>query len=77
MIDAQQKIRLTDLLSAHGDVTSLSQIPGGPPPSPCMILATMDSPQAAIQIQQKYGFQPFGYNSLIITEAWLSVHLAD
>lgn len=77
MINDHKKSRLTDLLSAHGSVMSLSQIPNGSQPGPCMILATMKSPHEAIQIQQKYGFQPFGYNSLIISEAWLSIHLCD
>ena len=79
MIDQRKKIYLSELLAAHGEVLSLSQIPAGQQhgAAGCIILVTMKSPQDAAKIQNKFGFQLFGYNALIVSEQWLAIHAGD
>lgn len=78
MIDQKKKIYLSELLAAHGEVLSLSQIPAGQHrTADCIILVTMKSPQDAAKIQKEFGFQLFGYNALIVSEQWLAIHLED
>ena len=75
MIDTELKSRLTEFLAEHGKVQSLTSFPGARPDEPCMILVTMEHPQDATRLYQKFGFQPFGFNSLIISATWLESHL--
>ncbi len=75
MIDTRRKARLGELLATQGKVQSLTSLPGASPDEPCMVLATMENPQDATRLYQKFGFQPFGYNSLIISASWLESNL--
>lgn len=75
MIDAHLKSKLEEFLAEHGKVQSLTSFSGTRPDEPCMILATMEHPQDATRLYQKFDFQLFGFNSLIISETWLESHL--
>lgn len=77
MIDTHLRNRLSELLALHGELSSLSQIPTNHQNGKCMILATMKSQQDAARLQRQFGFQPFGYNSLIIGEEWLTANLIE
>ena len=77
MIDSDKKSRLNELLSSHGEVISISQISADLRTGGCMILATMESQQQASLLQQEFGFQSFGFNSLLISEEWVSLNLID
>lgn len=76
MIDLQTKSLLSALLAEHGKVQSLTSLHGASAHDACMLLVTMNSPQEATALHQKFGFQPFGFNSLIISAAWLESNLA-
>ncbi len=77
MIENQKIVQLRAFLDRHGELQSLSQIPvEGSSLSSCFILATMKSPEAATVVQSKTGLQLFGFNSLIISEAWMQIHLS-
>jgi hypothetical protein len=77
MIGDDQKSRLGQLLSTHGEVVSISQIPTDQRAGSCMLLATMKSPQDTSKLQREFGFQTFGFNSLIISEEWVTLNLID
>lgn len=78
MIDIKTIDNLRHMLSQHGEVQSLTNLPGRlSGKDPCMVLATMQSEEVAKLIHREYGFPVFGFNSLIITQAWLLQHLAD
>ena len=75
LIDHQTIDHLHHLLSQHGEVQSLTNLPGGSEePQASMVLATMASEETAKLINQVYGFPVFGFNSVIITQDWLSRH---
>ena len=76
MLDPEHIDHLMELLSQHGIVESLTEIPAGPKKNH-MILATMQSQEAAARAQQQYGFQSFGYRSLIISDLWIRVNLTE
>lgn len=77
MIDEDKKSRLGELLAAHGEVKSISQIPTDQHSGTCMLLATMKSPEEASKLHRQFGFQTFGYDSLIIGEEWVMLHFTD
>lgn len=78
MIDTHIIDNLRLMLSQHGEVLTLTSLPGRlSEKEPCMVLATMKSEETAKLIHREYGFPVFGFNSLIITQAWLQQHLVD
>jgi hypothetical protein len=77
MIDHTTLEKLREKLSVHGVVRNLMPIAKSELNPSCLILATMGTPKAAMELQSRYGFTSFGYDAVIINEQWLRAHLVD
>lgn len=70
MTDSLFDQQLHHLLSQYGRVESIQQFPQAHNGA-TIILATMKTAEEAIAAQHALGLSLFGFNSLIINEAWV------
>jgi len=75
MIESHKLDRLQAKLGEHGQVISLVELPNSDKQQECLLLATMRSPEDAINLQANLGLSIFGFNAVIISAGWIDRHL--
>lgn len=76
MVESALQQQLHRLLSQYGEVETLQYFPQAHDGA-TIILATMKTAEEAISAQHALGLPLFGFNSLIINEAWVTAHGQD